>query len=389
MPHPASALASATRFLALTLLAWLVSSAAPLRAQTYAQSATPVNFVSTAGHTVIAAWAAGLGCPDTTGDDSISALLNIGFTFRFGATNYTQLRVQTNGRLQFANTYCTFGTAAVGPPRTYPDPLPSANLNNTLRIYGADLDVSAAGGGSITYATIGVAPNRRFIVTWNNVPQWSAAGSVYALQVQLDEAGDFYYMFGVSNNVSGGVALGPAEIGWQLSTTDYVLAQSGLPANNTGMLFKRTRPALKVAKTSEVLSDPISAAVNPKRIPGAVVRYSVNVTNTGPGTVDASTLAISDPVPVGTDLYVGNVSGPAVDFIDGAVVSGLAFSLAANVSYSNQPGGGAPYTYTPLPDATGFDSAVTGLRIAPTGIMNSAVGASTPSFTVRFRTRVR
>jgi uncharacterized repeat protein (TIGR01451 family) len=283
---------------------------APAQAQTYTQSATPYNFLSTVGHTVIAAWAAGLGCPDTLGDDSMSAALNIGFNFKFGATTYTQLRVHSNGRLQFANTFCNFGTQTVGPPRTYPDPYASANLNNTMRIYGADLDVSAAGGGSISYATVGVAPNRRFIVTWNAVPQWSALGTSYQLQIQLDEGGDFYYMFGASNNVTapGGEVLGPAQIGWQLTTTDFALVQAGLPANNTGMVFKPPRPALQVAKVSQVLSDPINAAVNPKRIPGAVIRYSVTITNSGVGTVDASTLAITDPVPSGTDLYVGNAA---------------------------------------------------------------------------------
>ena len=377
------------RSLALLLALWMAVLAAPLYAQTYAQSATPYNFIATAGHTAITIWATGLGCPDTIGDDSISAPINIGFSFRFGTVSYTQLRVQTNGRLQFGNSYCGFGTQVVGPPRTYTDPIASANLNNAIRIYGADLDVSA--GGSITFATIGTAPNRRFVVTWNNVPQWSAAGTAYALQVQLDESGDFYYMFGASSNVTspGGVTLGPAQVAWQLSTTDFAVVQSGLPANSTGMVFKPPRPTLTVRKTSEVLSDPVNGATNPKRIPGAVVRYSVNVVNGGRGTVDASTLAISDPVPARTDLYVGNVSGAAVEFVDGAVASGLAFSLATNVSYSNQPGGGAPFNYTPVPDAAGYDPAVTGLRIAPTGIMNAAAGASTPSFTVRFRTRIR
>lgn len=372
-------------FCALSLVPALVY------AQTYTQSATPFSFIATASHTRISAWAGGLGCPDTTGDDSISAVLNIGFNFKFGAATYTQLRVFTNGRVQFANTYCNFGTQAVGPPRTYPDPMPAANLNNTIRIYGADLDTSPAGGGTITYAAVGVAPNQRFVVTWNGVPQWSAVGTSYVLQIQLDEGGDFYFMHGASSNLTnpGGVTLGPAQLGWQLTTTDFAVVQTGLPANNTGMVFKPPRPALNVSKTSAVLSDPINGAVNPKRIPGAVVRYSVLVTNAGSGTVDASTLAITDPVPAGTDLYVGNVSGQAIEFIDGAVPSGLVFAFPANVSYSNQPGGVAPFSYTPLPDAAGFDAAVTGVRIAPTGVMNAAAGASTPSFTVRFRTRIR
>lgn len=380
---------SAAKWLPAALALLLALLATPLRAQTYTQSATPFNFFASGGHTVIASWASGLGCIDTAGDDSMSAPLNLGFTFRYGAANYTQVRVQTNGRLHFVSTWCSYGTQSVGPPRTYTDPMPSGNLNNTMRIYGADMDESAAGGGTISYATVGTAPNRRFIVTWNNVKQWSAPGTSYNLQIQLDESGDFYYMYGISSNVSGGVTLGPAQVGWQLSTGDYAVVQTGLPANNTGMIFRPPRPTLTIAKASEVVSDPVNSTVLPKRIPGAIVRYAVVVTNSGTGFVDASTLVISDPVPTNTDLYVGSGSGPAVDFIDGSPASGLGFSLATNVSYSNQPGGGAPFSYAPVPDAAGFDSAVTGIRIAPTGVMNAASGAGSPGFTVRFRVRVR
>ena len=82
-------------------------------------------------------------------------------------------------------------------------------------------------------------------------------------------------------------------------------------------------------------------------------------------------------------------SGDPVVFVDGAPASGLTFNYAASVRYSNQPGGGPPYTYTPVPNAAGFDPNVTGFRIAPTGMMNAATVAGNPSFTIRFRVRVR
>jgi len=148
-------------------------------------------------------------------------------------------------------------------------------------------------------------------------------------------------------------------------------------------------PTLQVAKVSEVLSDPFNAATNPKRIPGAVVRYSIAVINSGPGTVDASSLVITDPLPADAALYVAAGGGGPVEFIDGSPASGLAFNAAADVSYSNQPGGGAPYNYTPVPDGQGFDGAVTGVRIAPTGTMNAAGGAGQPSFILRLRVRIR
>jgi len=368
------------------MLGLLVVLAPAARAQSYTQTSTTYNFVSTAGHTPIGSWAGGFGCPDTTGDDSLSAPLAIGFSFPFGGTSYSQLYVFSNGRLQFANTYCNYGTLAVGPPRTYPNPMPDANVNNSIRIYGADLDLAA--GGTLTYATVGSAPNRSFVVTWNNVPQWSAAGTSYELQIQLQENGNFLFMYGNSSNVSGGVALGPAQLGYQLTTADY-LAQSGLPASGTAYLFSPPRPALQVQKTSTVLTDPVNGGTNPKRIPGAVVRYAVTTTNSGNGTVDSGSFVMTDPVPASADLYVSTAAGSPVEFIDGVPASGLTFSYAANVAYSNQPGGGAPYSYVPAPDASGFDPAVTGLRVSPSGVMHAAGLAGSPSFTVRLRVRIR
>ncbi len=147
------------------------------------------------------------------------------------------------------------------------------------------------------------------------------------------------------------------------------------------------QPALRVQKTSEVLSDPLNGTTLPRRIPGSVQRYTITVTNTGPGPVDASSLVVTDGIPANTALFVGGAS--PVEFIDGAAPSGLLFNYATDVRFSNQPGGGAPYSYVPAPDAAGFDPAVTGLRIAPSGVLAPAAGASQPSFSLRFSVRVQ
>jgi uncharacterized repeat protein (TIGR01451 family) len=136
-------------------------------------------------------------------------------------------------------------------------------------------------------------------------------------------------------------------------------------------------------KTSTVLSDPTGSA-QPKRIPGAVVRYDIQVTNSGPGVVDANTLVIVDPVPANCTLYVGGAA-PVV-FIDGSPASGLSYNSVTHVSYSSA-GQAGPFTYTPVPDANGFDAAVRAVRIAPAGPMNGT-GGGNPSFTIQLRVRV-
>ncbi|HET6470956.1 MAG TPA: LamG domain-containing protein, partial [Pseudomonadales bacterium] len=289
-------------------------------------TATPIasNWISSAGHTAITSWASGLGCPDTAGDDSLSAPLDIGFTFKFGTTSYTQVRVNTNGRLMFANTYCGYGTQAVGPPRTYPNPLPSTNLNNVMQVYGADLDLGA--GGSITYKSTGTAPNRIFVVTWNNVSAWREGGSdnrgngtSYNLQIQLYENGDFYFVYGISDDITEptNTAVGPAQVGWQLTSGDYALVSTGLPANNSAIRFSMwyaeyrmdegswNGTAGEVADTSgnghngSRIDSPLQAAVVQTISAGKVCRAMDVPDNGGNAQVDAVNSTVA-PQNVGT-----------------------------------------------------------------------------------------
>lgn len=158
---------------------------------------------------------------------------------------------------------------------------------------------------------------------------------------------------------------------------------------NTALSGSAPLPALSIQKLSEVLTDPLNGVVNPKRIPGAMIRYSVIVGNTGPGLVDNGSVVITDPIPARSTLFISTAGGDPVEFLDGTPASGLTFAYATNVSYSNQAGGGPPYNYVPVPDANGCDAAVTGLRVTPGGVLNGSSGSGNPGFTVRFRVRVQ
>lgn len=148
-------------------------------------------------------------------------------------------------------------------------------------------------------------------------------------------------------------------------------------------------PTLQITKVVETLNDPINGTTNPKAIPGAVMRYTIEISNQGPGQVDANTFALTDVVPAGTELFVDGGASDAVTFTDGAVTSGLAYSFATDVRFSNQAGGGPPYTYVPSADPQGFDSAVTGVIVEPSGTMNGAAGGANPSFTLQLNVRVQ
>jgi MSHA biogenesis protein MshQ len=193
-------------------------------AATYGNAPTLFNWVSSAGHTAVP-WGGSAQCAAWNSapvDDDGTAPINIGFNFTFGATVYTQVRIVSNGRLQFGNNYCGYGTQTIGPPPTYPYNYPNTNMNNTIRVYGADFCPAGGGAGcagTVTYATLGTSPNRSFVVTWNNVREWNSGASLFNVQIVLYENGEFAFQYKDVANMSGGAG----QIGYQLSSTDYGL----------------------------------------------------------------------------------------------------------------------------------------------------------------------
>lgn len=154
-------------------------------------------------------------------------------------------------------------------------------------------------------------------------------------------------------------------------------------------------PDLVVTKDATVISDPVNLTVNPLAIPGGVVEYSVTIVNRGAGTVDADTLEISDAIPNGSCLIVGDIAGVGsgpVMFVDGSPSSNLTYSFTSigsttdDVEFSND--GGVTYNYTPMPAASGCDAAVTHIDINPTGEFAANLGSGAPSATFSFRVLV-
>lgn len=234
----------------------------PANAATYTNVTNTFSWINPATHTKVGYNTAPykLNTCGTTPpilDDTISNLIPIGFNFLYGATSYNSLKIETNGRLQFANSNCGAGTSSIGPPQTYTYLYPVATMNNTMKAFGVDLDPtnlvdkpnypSAANKTSctssatcyISYASLGTAPNRQFVVTWKNVPEWVNASNTsgsFDFQIILNEDGTFVYQY--LNIVHGGT--GSAQIGWQLSTADYSVLTFGAssePPPNTAILF--------------------------------------------------------------------------------------------------------------------------------------------------------
>lgn len=114
----------------------------------------------------------------TTWDDNV-ANVTLPFNFTFNSTVYTAINVNSNG-------YITFGATA--PSSVNYSPISSAAAySGVVAVFARDLINNS---GTVEYATIGSAPNRQFVIQWNNARRYSGggvAGDVLNFQVVLYE----------------------------------------------------------------------------------------------------------------------------------------------------------------------------------------------------------
>jgi MSHA biogenesis protein MshQ len=193
----------------------------------------------------------------TMGDDAVSSAISLGFTFNYGGTNYTTVKVQSNGMLQFGSTATTYTNAQL--PLTGASGEP--NIDAVMLPLWDDLFQS---GNQLRYRTQGTAPNRVFIVSWNAVPFYCSSGTNCSaghqttslsatFQVQIYEQGQFVYRYGAIDGSGGTHSSVPtqsnpagATIGYEVSNSDYVQFSyhtASVP-NGTTILWSRDKKPL-------------------------------------------------------------------------------------------------------------------------------------------------
>lgn len=96
-------------------------------------------------------------------DDNFSPVVNIGFPFVFYDSTYTQLLIGSNGLVSF-NVSSPLGFC----PYYFNDTIPYSNSpNNVIMAPWMDLSPQSS-QSSVVYERIGTAPNRRFVIFYNN-----------------------------------------------------------------------------------------------------------------------------------------------------------------------------------------------------------------------------
>ena len=180
-------------------------------------------------------------------------------------------------------------------------------------------------------------------------------------------------------------------LGATSSAAQFASEENGTVANRPRLTITTAlRPAFMVVKSSSVSSDPQNGSSNPKAIPGAAMLYTIGVSNSSAGAADANSTVFTDAVPPGMAMYVrdfGAIGSGPVAFANGPVSSGLSYSFAGlssttdSLSFSNN--GGGSFNYVPTANASGFDPAVTHVRISLAGSFAAKTGATDPSLSLR------
>jgi gliding motility-associated-like protein len=107
------------------------------------------------------------------GDQTYSPILNIGFNFCFFGQSYSQFYICSNGWISFTPQIVDpnwLNTQLNAIPN---NPLPNTTYNNPKNcIFGIwqNWNPISTFGGNIKYQTQGIAPNRKLVVSWINVP---------------------------------------------------------------------------------------------------------------------------------------------------------------------------------------------------------------------------
>ncbi|MBL6449989.1 PKD domain-containing protein [Fulvivirga sp. 29W222] len=181
-------------------------------------------------------------------DDELSVAVNIGFTFRFFGNDYTQLYASSNGNIAFTSytegAYSNTSIPAVSDP------------NNMIAILRTDLDPSNTTTDRIKYRVEGTAPNRVFILYYENVERFgTVTGDIVTTQLKLFETTNAIEIHTTENNATlsnetslQGIENATGTIGYTISgrndefwtaTNDFV---SFIPCTDSQMVTVYEQP---------------------------------------------------------------------------------------------------------------------------------------------------
>ncbi|HMI47734.1 MAG TPA: HYR domain-containing protein, partial [Gemmatimonadaceae bacterium] len=257
----------------------------------------------------------------------------IGFTFAFFGTSYDQINIGSNGILGFGNPNMGDGCC-----QGIQIPLNDA-YNNVIAL-GQNDWVPNAVAKAIRYETRGTAPNRRFVLQYNNVPESGGNGRL-TVQVILSEG-------------TNEIAIYTTALSTTLRTRLFTQGIENATGTEAYFLPGRVRASFGLANDAVKFTPPV-----PNRAPVITAPANISVSTAVPP-VDSGTeiLANKGLVPhTGICAAVVNPGSPAViDDAPGVTTTGARNDgLPLDASY---PKGMTTITWTAV-DAEGLTATAT------------------------------
>ncbi|MDC8003310.1 HYR domain-containing protein [Aureisphaera galaxeae] len=175
----------------------------------------------------------------TLSDDQVSGALPIGFSFDFYGNTYTDFYISSNGFVTFnssTDSGCCEGQQ-----------LPNTSTPNNLIALAWD-DLFPPGAGSVSYETIGTAPDRILIIDFTDVPACCDSTPIVTSQIKLYEGSNIIEIHSADVTSNNGMTQGIENIdgtqativsgrnfdSWAV-TNDYVAFMPLNPSDNCGV----------------------------------------------------------------------------------------------------------------------------------------------------------
>ena len=136
---------------------------------TYTASSTPYQWLTPSSWTTDST---------SSADNSVGSTITLPFTFGFFGTDYTQVRISSNGFVYLGNAGSTSGCCNGGPIPSSADP------DGMIAGYWTDLYPASA--GTIRYGTYGTAPNRIFVIEFSGVREYAYVNQS-TFQIHIEE----------------------------------------------------------------------------------------------------------------------------------------------------------------------------------------------------------
>lgn len=275
----------------------------PLSASPGASACGPTYVVANIPYAPIAGagTAAPLAC-----DDCLSGSLPIGFNFDFFCTTYTEFDISSNG-------YITFDLNSFNPGCCSGQILPDAfDPNNLIALAWEDLNPGSC--GTVTYFTTGTAPNRRLVVSFNNVCYFGATTPTVSGQIILYETSNVVeiHTTSISSNFSimtQGIENAGGTAGYAVpgrNAVDFV-ATNDAWRFTPQLTFLPTYAWVPTTAISSTTTQNVSVS------PSNTTTYTVSVTEGGCTMVDSARITIQSPLATPV-VSCGTPTGSSVTF---------------------------------------------------------------------------